>query len=441
MRNLRIAAAVAVALGVHGTTEARVVAQAGPSVAACAAATVTLYVAGGSSGQAGFATALGTDLFGGTSNTTTIKGTNGNFQAYCGAAAAGNSAGIATGTIVTVYYRAEGGAVMASLPIVSGQPVKTLNLQTPACQVTNPVVNGTSSVVGSIDGWTGCLTTHQVELGISDIEPTQFVGANYPSSYSTTVFGSASPAQLAALPKTRLYSQAHGLFVNTSGLNGGGTGQTVNLSKAAIAGILEGNYTDWSNVPGPAVAPISTTAAPITLVNREAGSASRAAWTIYALNTNCSSYSAALSDPNPANDYYATADVLNVVSSTPGAITYASIDNAGKYANVSLAQVDGVTPSNLASASGQYDVWFESAAIKGNVTSPGGAGLVTWLTGGELSNIATAPHTAQIAAIPNIGTNGPGHTPLTSNTLNGATIYLNPYTRSGNSCNLPLGTN
>src|SRR5215467_11659838 len=96
--NLKIAAAVAVAIGGH------TLAEASPTVAQCAAATAKLYIAGSSAAQPSFATALAADLFD-AGGETTISATNGNFKAYCGAAKASNGAGLPTGTITTVYYR------------------------------------------------------------------------------------------------------------------------------------------------------------------------------------------------------------------------------------------------------------------------------------------------------------------------------------------------
>ena len=69
------------------------------------------------------------------------------------------------------------------------------------------------------------------DIGITDVEPSQLVGANYPSIYSTTVFGSATAAQLAALATSGkqkpLVDQVFGLFVQTSGINGGSVGLQV----------------------------------------------------------------------------------------------------------------------------------------------------------------------------------------------------------------------
>src|SRR5580704_8927010 len=114
MRNLKIAAAVAVAIGGASAVHA---APATP--AQCAAAADTLYVAGSSAAQPSFATALASDLFDANGETTiSATGGNGNFKAYCGFAKAGNGTGVPTGSVVTLYYRAEGGSVTGALRLL-----------------------------------------------------------------------------------------------------------------------------------------------------------------------------------------------------------------------------------------------------------------------------------------------------------------------------------
>jgi len=445
MNNLKIAAAVALAIGSTAARQAAFAAS--PTAAQCAhgAAAAELYVGGSSAAQPSFATALANDLFDANGETTisapATASANGNFKAYCGFAKAGNGAGVATGAVVNVYYRGEGGSVIGALPVVSGKPIKFLDLTASGCAVTNPSVVGLSVNVGTTDGWTGCVTTHAVEMGVTDLEPTVFVTPNYPSAYSTTVFGSATKAQLAALTSTQLFQQVFGLFVNTSGINGGGTGQAIDLSRETVSNILQGNYTDWTAVPTSSGGHVSSVSKAITLVNREAGSGTRTGATIQFLGTNCNTaYQRNLLDPTPGSDGYATGDVLATAASTPGAITYASIDNNGKQANLTMVSLSGVTPTNLAATSGTYDWWFEATAQKGNITSTGGLGIYNWLVGGELANVGTAPHAVDILAIPNLGTNVPA-VPVVASTVGGVTIYINPFTKSGNSCNYPVETN
>jgi hypothetical protein len=433
MRNLQIAAAVAATLAAVGVAEA-----APPTLAQCAAPNVQAYVAGSSAAQTGFANALGTDLFGGAANLATYSASNGNFKAFCGFASATNTAGIAAGQIVVVHYRGEGGSVVGALPIVAQSKIKFLDLTSASVTSTAVATTGTSATVGTTDAWGGPLTTHAVEIGITDVEPGMFVGANvnYPSGYSTTVFGTATPAQLAGLPKSALFQQIFGIFVNTTGINGGAAGQPLNLSRDSIANILEGNYFDWQSVPTVGGGRVSSTSQAITVVNREAGSGSRGCG-----GTGTS----AIADPTPANDGYATGDVLTTANATAGALTYASIDNAGSKPNLTTVSINGVAPSQLAATSGDYGFWVEAQLI------PNATALAASTTSAQtiatylpkiLSTVGTAPHTSQVLAIPNIGT--PVNTPAVPVVANAGTpgsIYINPFTRSGVSCNVASETN
>jgi hypothetical protein len=389
-------------------------------------------VAGSSAAQGGFGNALITDAFGGSA--LTFSASNGNFKAYCGIST--NTKVAPTGDVVVVHYRAEGGSVVGALPIVSGKTIKFLDLTNSGVTSTTVTTGGSSGTVGTTDGWTGPLTEHTVEVGVTDVEPGQFVVADYPSSYSTAVFGTASPSQLAGLTKTVLFDQVFGLFVNTVGFNGStASGQAVNLGRSTVANILAGGtYTDWSQVPNSTTAPgstVSSTAAPITVVNREAGSGTRTGAAIYFLNYNCPQTSTPIAETG-ALDGYQTADVLTTAESTPGAITYASIDNAGKP-NLTTVSLSGIAPTNFAPASGEYDWWFEAQLIKGTIVSTGGTPIYTFLIT-ELSNVNTAPHQTDILAVPT--SFNPGN-PTANTSEPGAAIYVNPFTRSNNSCNYP----
>jgi ABC-type phosphate transport system substrate-binding protein len=337
---------------------------------------------------------------------------------------------------------------------VSGNAIKFLDLTGPGCNAsTTPSTSGTSGTNGTTDSWGGCVTSHGVELGVTDLEPSVFLASagNYPTAYSTAAFGSASPSSLVTLASSAipLFQQVFGIFVNTAGLSN--VPSPLNLSKETVAAILAGNYRDWSKVPTASGGQVSSTSATIAIKNREAGSGTRTGASLYFLGQECTTAPLALRDPNSINDLYSTGDVLKAANSTPGAITYASIDNFGaKSSTLTLAQLSGVTPGNLAAASGQYDYWFEATAIPGNTTgtsgginSPGGAAIVKFLTAApsyELQKLATAPHAADINVIPGQGGNT-ATVPLTSSTAGTTPIYINPFTRSGNSCNIPAEEN
>ena len=441
MRNLSVATAVALALGAASAAHAD----------SCANPTYALYVAGSSAAKPAFQTALANDLF---SSESSFSSSNGDFEAFCGPISAAGAAntGLTAGATATVYYRAEGGSVVGALPVVSGKPVNFLDLTGAGCNVATPPTTGTSAANGTNDSWGGCVTTHGVELGVTDLEPSVFLASagNYPTAYSTTVFGSASPAQLSTLASTSipLFQQVFGIFVNTQGINGGGVGQALNLSKETVAQILTGHYKDWSKVPSTSGGAVSSTSQAITIENREAGSGTRTGASLYFLGQECTGANAIkLKDGAASLDSYATSDVLKAAAGVAGSITYASIDNNGKQPNLTLVSLSGVTPSNLNAAAGQYDYWYEATAVNGNttgtsggITTPGGSALASFLTGGELQNLATAPHAVDINVIPTAGTNS-ATVPLTSSTVGGKTIYTNPFTRGGNSCNIPVEQN
>jgi hypothetical protein len=449
MRNLQIAAGVALALAGVSVAQAAI-----PSAAQCAAPNEILYIAGSSAAQNAFANALATDLFGGAANLEVFSASNGNFKVYCGFANPATAiTGIATNDVVAVHYRGEGGSVVGALPIVSGNAIQFLDL-TNTGAIGGSVVNsdgsttvtvnttGTSATVGTTDGWGGGVAPHAVEVGITDLEPSQFHDANYPSAYSTTAFGSATATQLQGLATKKLFGQVFGIYVNPTNLVDPVTGVTptaINLSRETVSNILVGNYKDWSKVPSATGGKVSSASVTINLVNREAGSGTRTGTSVYFLNYGCGS-TTTITDPNPAADGFATGDVLTTAAATGGSLTYASVDNA--KTGLLVAQLSGVTPSSLAAASGQYDWWFEATFVPGTIGSAGGTALYNWLSGGELQNVATAPHTAQIVAIPNVLRNVNVPTvPLTSNTLGGKTIYVNPFSRGTTSCNLPVEKN
>lgn len=436
MNNQKIAAAVAIALGTGTVAHA-----AAPTLAQCQAPTEQVYVAGSSAAQSAFFTAVNVDILGG--GGALYKATNGNFQAVCGVSA--NAAVAPIGTSLLIHYRAEGGSVVGALPIAAGgsHPLKFLltsgatTVGTLAAPVTL-AVTGTSATVGTTDGWGGPnLVAHDVDIGITDVEPGQLVGTNFPSLYSPAVFGAATPAQMAGLASKLkpLVDQVFGLFVNTTNINGGAALQAINLSRESVANILDGTFSDWGQVPtvsGGQVSNAGVGNSPITVVNRESGSGSRTTASIYFLDYNCAQSTRVINDPSPATDGFATGDVLNAATSTPGAITYASIDNAGK-ANLTTVTLSGVSPTTLAATSGDYDYWYEAQTVKGNTSLDAvGTALYNYIIN-TIPTQTKAPHSAANLAIPGAGS--PANTTSVPVVL--SNVYVNPYGRNGSSCGTP----
>jgi hypothetical protein len=460
-RSVQIAVAVAAALGAASGAAL----AAPPTLAQAAAAPVTLYIAGSSAAKAGILSAIQTNLCG---NTTTVTNSltfssqsNTNFFAVSCVIA--SSTGLSeAGQIATVYYRDEGGSVVGALPIITGKTINTLNLSDttnvgscPTNSTTcSPTVTGTSANNGVTDSFGGAVVKKAVQLGVTDLEPAVFIGANdnYPTAYVTSVFGKASPAQMAQLSSnaTPLFQQVFALFVNTNSsvfstaeknvfnTTTGAlvTAGSLSISKAALTNVLQGNLGDWSQVPDVTGAPVASSSLSVALTNRESGSGSRAGASIYFTGDECVSGATTLSDPSgAAGDSFATGDVLKKANLTAGAVTYASIDNYSTttYPNLVPVYINGIKPSNLAAAQGQYDYWFEATGILAPNVSGSSADLGNWLIG-ELQAEASAPNIVDVLAIPGIGGNS-ASLPV-SGTQSG-NIYVNYFTRNGVSCSSP----
>jgi ABC-type phosphate transport system substrate-binding protein len=435
MSNVKIAAAVALALSGISAAQAAL-----PTTAACAATTNDIYIAGSSAVQSALFTALAAGPFAANGPPAYYKSSsNGNFQMLCGFDA--------SNALVAVHYRAEGGSVVGALPLITpAHAIRFLDLTAtglPAAVAfpgfaTIPVA-GSSAVNGTNDSWGPANTIqHLVDVGITDIEPSQFANANYPAAYDHAVFGGgASSANFTSLTTTALVDQVFGIFVNTSGFNGNAaTGQAVNLTRETVANILDGTITDWSQVPSATGGVVSTTSENIVLVNREAGSGTRTQASIYFLDYGCSQTNRpVVNNPVSPAPAFATADAL-AAANTPGGMTYAGIDNntAAKAPGLTLASISSVIPTNLKATSGEYDDWYEARMIRSGTTVPASALAIYTYMLGTLPAVAHAPQAASILATPNVA----GNTTAVPVVAVGATpIYINPFGRSGNSCNAP----
>jgi len=441
--SMLIATAVAAAL----SAASGLAVAAPPNLAQAAAATNTLYIAGSSAAKAGILKALQTTLCGGASNALTISSTgNTNFLAVsCTPTLAGVPA-----VVTTVYYRTEGGSVVGALPIVTGKAIATLDLtnagSTITCTTTtcSAPVGGSSAANGISDTFTGNVVKHTVQLGITDVEPGVLTGNNYPGAYQTSVYGKATTAQMQALPFQTLFGQAFGIFVNTNSAafpaaekNTTTTAGVLNISKAALTNVLQGNVTNWNAVPDTSGNAVATSQA-ITIVNREQGSGSRTSADIFFTNDGCQTGGTPIKEVNPTLDFFSTGNVLAAANSTPGSITYASIDNFNLTTspNLVLVNIDGITPSNLTAASGQYGMWYESTAVISPTLSGNSLTLANTIIG-VLQDIASEPHLIDVVAIPGNANNTPA-LPVSSTADGSPAIYVNSYTRAGSSCSAPI---
>jgi hypothetical protein len=498
MRNHKLNAAISAALGLGGLMAAPIVhgqTVATCATAETTAATPKLYIAGSSAAQTGFFSGLATSVFGGFGNMLLFNGTNStgnsvtNFQAYCGTPVSGNPLNLPTSGIALIYYRAEGGSISGALPIAAGSnpPANTTGtgvtkqLQqlsinsvssnslcaasvTPATTTTPMEITcsiaGTSSANGATDsfGPTG-LQEAYVDIGITDVEP-GLLGAtvNYPTAYATSVYGSVTAANLAGLTTTPAFSQTFGFFINNSAFTGGAV---LDFSADTYRNIWAKNYTNWDQVPTSSGALASTTSVPIVLINREQGSGSRAAANVFLQSAGCAGGGNGVpKTTSGSTDGWATKEVLVEVGATSGAIGYASIDNSGKVTNANLANLNGLNPTppngNLEAAAGEYPFWYEAKYVQ-NAAAAGlnggagqdGNGTATTVQTAIFTNqalnspVANVPHWKQIGIIPGsgqvggtggVGSSGGNITGSGTTGTDGVEIYINGFTRGGNSC-------
>jgi hypothetical protein len=445
--NTRLAAAIAAVLA-SGAAGA---AGHAPVPASASAPSTPLYIAGSSAAKNAVLAALETGLCGGTYS---LYSSTGNTNFYAVSCAPSGSTGItgANGSnVFTIWYRDEGGSVTGALPIVSGSSINQLNLSS----ATGGPVNYTVAVTGSsatngIDDSFGPSTAvmkEPVQFGITDVEPGALTSDNYPSAYKSSVYGTATATQLSGLGKSALFQQVFGIFVNTKSAGGGFTAAeqaSLSLSKATITNILQGSTTDWSLASDTAGNPVTSGASPITIVNREQGSGSRTATAIYFTDDECNAAAVSIAESTAGTaDFFSTGNVLSNANTVPGAITYASIDNAGSYANLTLVSIDGIYPTNLAAAQGQYDFWYEATGVVNSKTSltPSQTSLISYLTT-AFQTLSSAPHATDVLAIP--GKGSPANSASLPPTPNGSatvtTIYVNPFTRKANSCAAPFNS-
>jgi len=466
----KIAAAIAAVLGTAtgsaalATTRSVVHPATAPGTAVtptqAASPAVSLYIAGSSAASKGVLAALETDLCGG--QYLLYSSTNNkNFFAVSCEPANGVAGTTNSTTVYTVWYRDEGGSVVGALPIVTGYKPLQLDLtQLTGCSGNPciPTIAGASTGNGTDDSFVGALVNEPVQFGILDVEPGIFGYAsqhNYPTGYSNATWNPSNIpiptvlSGLAGLSGGQLFDEVYGIFVNNSGLFENGTavstGNPLKLSEAMVANILAKTVTNWSLVTDVTGAPVASSSVPIVIVNRETGSGSRAATDLLITGDACQTGGKALSEQNVGGkgatntDYFATGDVLAAANTAAGAITYATIDQSAS--NLSLVSLNGIAPTNANAATGQYDFWVEASyVVNPNQTyTAAQSSLISFLTT-ELQNVGTAPHLADVLAIPssnNAASVGLGTPSTAPSSLGGATIYVNPFTRSGTTCNLP----
>ena len=126
----------------------------------------------------------------------------------------------ASNSLVTFYYRTEGDSAVGILP-TANPSARILRLDLLQCtgesQNINCPVRGTSPVNTPNDSLAGAVTKDVAHLGVTDVEPTQFPQADFPSQYNTAVYGNLTTAEMATLNTSPAFQQVFGIVVNTSG--------------------------------------------------------------------------------------------------------------------------------------------------------------------------------------------------------------------------------
>jgi PBP superfamily domain len=437
-RKVTLAAAIAAALGT-GVAYAAL-----PTLTDIEASTNNIYIAGSSAAKNAILGALVTNVCGGAANAFQFNSSgNGNFFAVsCVPVAAANAAH--TG-VYNMFYRAEGGSVVGMLPIVNSKNINQLSLVAGTiggCGASpcNIPVTGTSSANGIDDsfGPAGTVAPAPVDIGVADVEPAALTGNNYPTPYSTTVWGPVNNAGLAGLAGTQLFGEVYALFVNEN--SPAFTENPLNLSLQTVQQILTHKIRNWNLVTDTAGNAVVNASLAITIVNREKGSGSRTAADLLIAGDSCTTAGGVLFDAAGATDYFSTGDVLTQAATVPGSITYATIDQVKP--NMVQVNLDGVTPGNLAAATGQYPFWVEATFVQ-NPASGADTNVMSFIES-ALQTEATAPHLADVLAIPGVpaSAGNVAHSVLSNSasavpTLGPATIYVNPFTRGGVTCNHP----
>jgi ABC-type phosphate transport system substrate-binding protein len=454
MNRTTVAAAVAAVLAGGSAFAQPTVTQ----IAAVPAAN-TINIAGSSAIKTALLNNIYINFCGAKANATTVtsNGTNKNFT---GISCTPVSGAATNSGIYNVWVRVEGGSVSGYLPIVNNVAIKQID--GPSLTANPLTINGASTGNGVDDSFSvsagGALIGHKVDLGIGDVEPKALIGNNYPTAYSTAVWGAQNQTGMFGKSGVALVDEVYAVFVNETGVSNGGTSPfTENplvLSQETVAAILTHGIKNWSQVTDINGNSVSS-AFPITIVNREAGSGSRAATDILLVGDGCSSAGKAtkLYDAPGATDYFSTGDVLTAASSITGAISYATIDNdfanggSTSFPNMTMVNLNGVVPTNLAAASGNYPFWVEASFVDNSAATGADETAIQTIIQG-LQNSGTTSSIADINAIPDLtlyGTTTQVNNVVHANAANSAitptggsvTIYINPYTRNDVTCSTP----
>ncbi|HUN74186.1 MAG TPA: substrate-binding domain-containing protein [Steroidobacteraceae bacterium] len=436
MRNVHIAAAVAVALGAGGSAFAEA-----PTPTQAMQAAHNVYMAGSSAAVNGVLSYIeGTVCGSAYSVFTTPTSSVGEPDFRAVSCSPANNQPF-SGSTLTVWFRPEGGSVVGVFPVINNTQIKQLNMTAAGCTTSavssaavaayTCTVVGTTPQNGTDDSFGTGTFAHNVDVGISDLEPGVFAsltkgtskawaggGHNDPTAaYAASFTGpdqGASATQ--GLTHTTIFEQVFGFIVNTSL-------PISDLPKEEIAAIYDGNVTDWSQVStGTSSGRVTSVSTPIIVCNREIGSGTRASTDIFLNGDGCNPDATFLKSVAGTEigattltypvDNFATNLEIACVNNNPNSIGYVSIDNFSKDGtttapNVKSITVSGATASQATGATGLYSYVFEASMNLNPQASGDGQAWYTDLkpklqagtttaTSGQILAIPQTPNTAQI---------------------------------------------
>jgi hypothetical protein len=419
MRNKYVAAALAV--GASGASFA-----AGPTPAQASSATHQIFMAGSSSAASAIISALEESVCGNANfsvfTTPTAVVNAPDFRAVSCTAAGGPF----NNSIITIWYRAEGDSVVGVLPVINNISVKQLDIVNAGCSSTDGVnyscagVSGSALVNRTNDSWFGGVLSHNIDIGISDLEPGAFgssatwAGGGLHDAFGTYAAAFTGPnhtaAQLQVMSHTTIFQQTFG-FVVSSNLT------FTDLPKDQIAAIFDGAVSDWSQVTL-----ANNTAAgsgTINVCHREIGSGTRASADLFLNHQGCVTGANTIGNTDAGNDNFQTSAELDCVNGTSNSIGYVSVDNFTKvgtgkaFPATKSVTVSGVLPSATNSAVGTYGYVYEASLNRNPSISGDAAALLTTLQS-ALQNVSTITFStsAQVTAIPGQPATNLATTPL-----------------------------
>ena len=436
---------------------------------ATAAAEVQLTVSGASASRDAFGALMANTVCASGFSILRASPTTGqDFRAYSCTLASLEALGSAAGKTAVVYYRSEGGSAWGPVPVAFGTSIKRLEVTTAGCNGTSSTLSlpGVAAAVQqytcAVSGYnidtdafgSGALVNDTTDLGVADEEPKMYGAPNFPTS---TVFNgipasARQPGLNAINGGARVaFGQTFGVSVNTSNAGSPFFGATVppTLSKQAIAGIFNGTYTNWNQVPTATGAKVTTSNVAIKLCRREPGSGTQVAANQFFLGVpQCGATLGAFRTDGTDNDTIlggglagdtdgviergTSSDLNTCVANFAGGIGLTVANSLVPGTGTILVAIDGSVPTTRpreAAASGQYPFSYELTFQVASSATGDVAALANGLIDLSLAQ-ATAPNVGSVVALPN-----DVNDPFSQTTFVSTTPPIGYATRGGNSCN------